>query len=266
MNSVGADPIAHTRIGAGTPLVLIHGLGARRELWEAVVPALAARHEVVLVDLPGFGESLPLPGPRPPSPVALADALADFFSRQGMERPHVAGNSLGGWVALELARRGAARSTAAISPAGFGNDRETAFMRVSLVLARRSVRALRPVLPFLTAHPFGRAALGAQFFARPWRVPGELTLRTLRGFGECPGFHPTLREMVAARFTGGEEIDVPVTIVWGDRDRLLLPRQAPRAVRAIPGARLVELPGCGHCPFWDDPAAVARALLDGAAP
>jgi pimeloyl-ACP methyl ester carboxylesterase len=136
-------------------------------------------------------------------------------------------------------------------------------MRSSLVLSRRSLRALWPVVPRLTRSAAGRGAIGLQFFARPWRVPADLMLRTVRSFAEAPGFHPTLREMAANRFTGGEEISVPVTIAWGDRDFLLLPRQGRRAARAIPHARLEELSGCGHCPFWDDPEAVAATLLAG---
>ena len=75
--------IAHARTGSGTPLVLVHGVGARREMWDPVVPALAARHEVVAVDLPGFGESPPLTAPQSPSPPALAAALASWFAEAG---------------------------------------------------------------------------------------------------------------------------------------------------------------------------------------
>ena len=79
----------------------------------------------------------------------------------------------------------------------------------------------------------------------------------------APWFDEMLDAILSDHFTGGEQIGVPVTIAWGEKDRLLLPRQAPRAARAIPSARAVTLRGCGHAPTYDDPRQVARVLLDG---
>ena len=88
--------LAFTRSGAGAPLVLLHGIGSSRQAWDPVVPVLA-------VDLPGFGESRPLSPRTEPGPAALAAAVAGLLDELGVTDPHVAGNSLGGWVALELA-------------------------------------------------------------------------------------------------------------------------------------------------------------------
>src|SRR2546423_1572190 len=119
--------LEHFRAGRGDPLVLIHGIGLYWGVWEPVLPQLAAGHDVIALDLPGFGGSDPLPEAQAPTVEALADAVAAFLAGLGIERPHVAGNSLGGGIALELARTGRARSVTALSPVGFYNDRELKF-------------------------------------------------------------------------------------------------------------------------------------------
>lgn len=258
--------LAHARTGAGEPLVLLHGIGATSELWDPVVPAAAARHEVIAVDLPGFGGSAALDPTTSPSAAALAAAVHEFLRAEGVERPHVAGNSLGGWVALELARLGGARSVTAFSPAGFASAAERRFIDASFKLTRRTLRALRPVAWRLARSPVARTLLSLQFFARPWLIPADVALRAQQVFLAGPGFDATLAELGRSAFTSGEEIAVPVTVAWGTRDRLLLPRQARRAAQVIPHARVVPLPGCGHVPFWDDPELTARVLLEGATP
>lgn len=95
--------LAFGRSGAGAPLVLLHALGLSRHTWDPVVPALAELFDVIAVDLPGFGGSEPLPDGVEPSPAALAGAVAELLDELGVTAPHLAGNSLGGWVALELA-------------------------------------------------------------------------------------------------------------------------------------------------------------------
>ena len=95
--------LAFTRRGAGAPLVLLHGLGSSRRAWDPVVPALAERFDVLAVDLPGFGDSKPFPPQLEPHPAALAAAVDGLLEDLGIDAPHLVGNSLGGWVALELA-------------------------------------------------------------------------------------------------------------------------------------------------------------------
>src|ERR1700722_7466455 len=109
--------IAYDRIGAGPPLVLLHPLGADRRVWDPIAGSLGATHEGIAVDLPGFGQSPPLQRTTP-TPRALADAVAALLGELGIERPHVVGNSLGGWVALELALAGGAGRITAIAAAG----------------------------------------------------------------------------------------------------------------------------------------------------
>ena len=112
------DPIHLVRRGAGPPLVLLHGIGGEACVWDPVIDALAAHHDVLALDLPGFGRSAPLPDGVAPTPEALAAAVARRLQAEGLSDAHVAGNSLGGWIALELAKAGHARSVTGLCPAG----------------------------------------------------------------------------------------------------------------------------------------------------
>jgi pimeloyl-ACP methyl ester carboxylesterase len=255
----------HYRAGRGEPLVLIHGIGSRWQMWEPVIDRLVARHDVIALDLPGFGASaMPVPG-TPPGVDSLASLVLGFLDEIGVRRPHVAGNSLGGLLALELARRGAAQSANAISPAGFASRPEMAVARASLWLSVRTARWLAPRADAMLSTRGGRALALSLFVARPSRMPAADAAASVRALAGAPWFDATLPALRPWQFTSDEKIDVPVTIAWGDKDRLLLPRQAGRAALAIPSARLVTLRGCGHVPTTDDPDQVTQVLLDGAA-
>ncbi len=259
-------PFHHLRSGRGAPLLLLHGVGHHLQAWDPVVPALAEGFEVVALDLPGFGRSAPLQAGVRPTVQAYARAVAGWLSEAGLGRPHVAGNSLGGAIALELTRLGAVRTATAIAPAGFWTPAERRYAQRSLGVLADVPRPVRPVLRAAARHAAGRAVLGAQLFARPWRIPPEEFVATLDDAWASPALSPTLDALDAYAFARGGELDgVPVTVAWGTRDWLLLAgRQAPRARRSLPGARHVALPGLGHAPFHDDPALVAATVRDGA--
>jgi pimeloyl-ACP methyl ester carboxylesterase len=226
-----------------------------KEVWRPVVPLLERSRDVISVDLPGFGDS----PPGPDTVEGLADAVAAFADSLGLDGFHVAGNSMGGAVALELAAAGRVRSACAISPAGFfGNDRERAYGRSLLAATRGMAVALAPIAGPLTRNAVARTAMSSHATARPWRVPpGDAALWT-RLFAHSPGFWPLLRTTPDWR---PRPSVVPTTVAWGDRDRVLIySRQAPRARRILPAARHVTLQGCGHVPTWDDPEQVAQAI------
>jgi pimeloyl-ACP methyl ester carboxylesterase len=255
-------PLNYHRAGTGEPLVLIHGIGSRWQMWEPVLERVAERREVIALDLPGFGAS-----PMPPVGTAagldsLSRLVAEFIAEIGLERPHVAGNSLGGWIALELAKQGLARSATALSPAGFHTRPESVFQRSSLWLMVRSARLLAGRADRLVASPRRRKIMFGQVVARPELIPSRDAAESVRALAGAPWFDATLAALITDRFKGGERIDVPVTIAWGERDRLLIfSRQAPRARRLLPRARHVVLHGCGHVPTWDDPDTIVRELL-----
>ena len=254
----------HVREGAGPPLVLLAGIGMSGAAWRPVVPRLAAERDVWSVDLPGFGHSQAFAAGDPCGIEALTDAAERFLGEAGLRRPHVAGNSLGGAVALELGRRDAVASVTALSPAGFAGRAGQQFAGRSLDLTHRLGSLLRPVAPRVLKRPRLRRLLYAQMFARPERLaPGD-AYALLETMLDGQGFHDVLTALDGNRFEG--EIGVPVTIAWGTRDALLLPAQALRARRLLPDARHVWLHGCGHVPMSDDPEQVARVLLQGSRP
>lgn len=252
-------PLNHHREGSGEPLVLIHGTGSQWQVWQPLIERLAPHRDVIALDLPGFGESPPLDEPVV-TPPRFADAVVDFLDELGLERPAVGGNSLGGTIGLELARRGRASSVVAISPAGFWTPREQRWCVTRLRLESRLARGLLDRAPRLPHNPVARTLLGAGLVGKPWRMPGDAAAGAFVNFGHAPGLWQTTEGLLRYTFSAGEEIGVPVTVMWGDRDYLLLPRQAPRAERVIPRARLVRLPGAGHVPSWDAPDEIADVL------
>jgi pimeloyl-ACP methyl ester carboxylesterase len=254
------------RAGSGEPLVLLHGIGSRWEVWQPVLARLEAERDVIAPDLPGFGAS-PMPSRgTPPGVESLTRMVCEFLDELELTAPHVGGNSLGGWIALELAKRGRARSATALSPAGFQNGVEAVFQKSTMATTVRLARLARPRARMLMAPALVRRIVFAQLTAHPERIPPADAAAHLRALARAPWFDETLTAINSERFGGGERIAVPVTIAWGERDRLLLPRQAARAQRAVPSARVLTLRGCGHVPTYDDPDQVARVLLEGSSP
>ncbi|MFH8976824.1 alpha/beta fold hydrolase [Streptomyces sp. NPDC017890] len=255
--------LAYARAGAGEPLLLLHGIGHHRQAWDPVVDILATEREVIAVDLPGFGQSTALPPGLPHDLPTTTAVLHAFCAALGLDRPHVAGNSLGGLLALELGRENLVRSVTALSPAGFWTQAERRYAFGVLTGMRRTARSLPlPLVERLSRTAVGRTALTSTIYARPGRRSPEAVVAETLALARAEGFAETLRAGRSVRFTD-DVPGVPVTVAWGDRDRLLLSRQGIRAKRTIPRARLVRLPGCGHVPMNDDPALVARVLLDG---
>jgi pimeloyl-ACP methyl ester carboxylesterase len=264
---VSRVPVNHVRAGRGEPLVLVHGIGHHLQGWDPVARILRDEFDVLAVDSPGFGRSAPLPAGVPPTVASYADAFAAWFGELGLERPHVAGNSMGGAIALELARRGAVRTATAISPAGFWSDGERRFCQLSLAALTGVPGPARPLVRRLAGTAAGRTALGGQLFARPWRMPGAEFQSVLDDAWGSPVFAEVLAAFDDYDFAHGEELpaDVPVTVAWGSRDHLLLyGPQARRARERLPQATHVTLAGLGHTPFFDDPGLVAGAIRAGA--
>jgi pimeloyl-ACP methyl ester carboxylesterase len=243
----------YERRGRGEPLVLIHPLGAELVVWEPVLERVARERDVIALDLPGFGASAPLQNGALPTPQVLAGSVAAFLDEVGLGRVHVAGNSLGGWVALELAKSGRALSVAGLCTAGFWKrplgPRPGADMR-------RLGRALMPVMPTLLRSERGRRLVLSGSIAKPDLVPPAAAERLVRAYVTSPGFERANEAMRSAVFSGFEQIRAPVTLAWGERDRLVA---RPRTT--VPGWRSVTLHGCGHIPTWDNPSQVARVLL-----
>jgi pimeloyl-ACP methyl ester carboxylesterase len=249
------------RGGFGAPLLLIHGIGHTWRGWKPMLPLLEERFEVLAVDLPGFGYSDPFPPGVDSTPEALADAVEDEMARAGFDRAHIAGNSLGGWVGLELARRGRAETVTAISPAGLQNRRECDW-GVGLLRGMRWAARNAPPPPFLLQSSADRVLAAGPSNARGWKKDPELLAVETELFASSAGFDATLPHVMDAQPRGLTTLDVPVLILWGTLDVVLLPRQGRRFERLIPGAELRYVRGVGHTPMSDAPEELAEAIAE----
>ncbi|MEV6967442.1 alpha/beta hydrolase [Hamadaea sp. NPDC051192] len=248
--------LSHHRGGSGELLVLIHGIGGTWQLWRPILPALESRFEVLAVDLPGFGGS---PVGVGADVAAFADAVAELAGRPC----HVVGSSLGGGVALELGRRGVAQSVTAFAPIGFWGSLGRRWCQASVETGHRLARVLGPSLPRLAATAAGRTVLFGLFYGRPSRIDPVTGLDDARALAAAPGFGAARAAFAQHRFGDPAALaGIPVTIVWGSRDLILPVRQAGRAAAALPSARHVRLPGCGHLPFGDDPDACVQLITE----
>ena len=250
--------LAYTRTGAGAPLVLLHGIGSSRRAWDPVIPALAGRFDVIAVDLPGFGDSGPLPPGAEPRPAALAAAVARLLDDLGVTAPHVAGNSLGGWVALELAGLRPVASLALLSPAGLWRGDVPLYDLASLRASRWLARHATGLLSRLVNYRLGRALVLGQTHGRPFSISPGYARTAIRALGTSPGFDATLKATIRG-YRSGPPIGAPVTVAFGSRD-LLLRRRCRHLDELPPGTRPGSLPHCGHIPMADNPAAVTALI------
>lgn len=243
--------------------MLVHGLGAGWRSWSPVIDELAEHREVIAVDLPGFGETPPLAGEV--SIATLTDSLADFLREQGLDGVATAGQSMGGRIVLELARRGVGGDTVALDPGGFWTDRQRVVFGATLRPSVALVRVLRGKLPLLLSSPVGRTALLAQLSARPWALSRETVLPDVRGLADSPSTGAALTALITGpKQEGAPAGTVPgrVTIGWGRRDLVTVPSQAARAAELFPDAVVHWFERCGHFPQWDAPQEAVRLILD----
>jgi pimeloyl-ACP methyl ester carboxylesterase len=244
--------------GRREPLLLLHGLGGSKGIWAPVIGVLEAEREPLAIDLPGFGAEPPLAAQVEPSAANLAAAVHERCLELGIERPHVAGNSLGGWVALELGRAGWATSVTALSPAGLWR----APIGERRVNTQLWARRLRPLVAMALYNRGLRERMLATFAAHPDRIPAKAGRELVLGWIDANGYDGANRAMRTHVFDPVGYPEIPVTLAWGELDRLVGP---PRPERRPAGARYFALPGVGHTPTWDDPELVAQILLEGSA-
>ena len=254
--------VAFERCGAGERLLLIHGTGGSRAHWRPLVDLLAPHRELVLVDLPGHGGSDPPPAGIPHTPIAYAQLLARLLDELGTDNPHVAGNSVGGWTALELAKMGHARSAVALAPAGLWPKRDPWRCVIQLKSQHTLGRIFAPLTPSLMRSSLGRTLLLRGTVAKPRQMPAEAAIELATTFARTPSFDKHLAATRRERFRDGHGIEVPVTVAWGDKERLI-PAKARRRDELPAHTHFVTLPDCGHIPMWDDPQLVADTILDG---
>jgi pimeloyl-ACP methyl ester carboxylesterase len=260
--------ISRERRGSGRPIVFVHGIGSRWQVFEPILDRIAERHEVVAVDLPGFGASSSVDGVEP-GPRGYATWLAEWLAAEGIDRPHLVGNSMGGGIALELGRQGVASGVTAFSPVGFWGEAGIRWTQGLITAMRAAARTAGPVLDRAVGHSVGRVALLSPMFGHPTRVEPAAARADLAGLAAAPAYRAARDDFSNYRLSAADDpgrlASIPVTIAWGTRDVVLLHRtQSARARTVLPFARHVDLVGCGHLPFNDDPHACARIVLEDA--
>jgi pimeloyl-ACP methyl ester carboxylesterase len=253
------------RAGSGTPLLLLHGVGAIWRAWSPVVPYLEQHHDVIVPTLAGHGGGPPLDPQVAPSVQALADALEGELDRLGLQKVHIAGNSLGGWLGMELARRGRARSLVLFSPAGAWRSQRSIELRANAI--RLSVGAFGRYASradAIAANALLRWPLLAAQVAHPNRVPPQELAAYIRAGADAPVVVPLLRQIPLRQVQPlPVDRDYPVRLVWADRDRVLpFAGFGSAMLERIPGAELIRLRDVGHVPMSDDPARVAELILE----
>lgn len=240
----GPQPVtvSYARVGSGEPLLLLHGIGHHRQAWDPVVDLLATERDVIAVDLPGFGASPALPDGLAYDLPTTAAVFGAFCEAMELERPHVAGNSLGGLLALELGRAKLARSVTALSPAGFWSEAERRYaFGVLLTMRQISRRLPLPLVRQLSRSAAGRTMLTSTIYARPHRRSPEAVVAETLALARATGFDATLTAGSTVRFTD-DLPGIPVTVAWGTRDMLLVRRQGCAPSSSSPG------PGWCGCP------------------
>jgi pimeloyl-ACP methyl ester carboxylesterase len=256
----GAGLLAGERAGSGEPLLLLHGIGTTRADFATLIPRLAGRYDVLAVDLPGHGGSPPLG--RGHTVAALAGAVEADLDARGLGTVHVLGNSLGGRIALELARRGRARSVVALAPSGLALPAERVAQASLLAGGHLALRALRGVVPALAGPTITRAALMGPLRAWPWAATATEARALGEGLGGAARFWETLAWTVLADLPRGlDAIGCPVTLVQGGLDPVA-PGHAARYLPLVPGARLRWIPDAGHAAHGDHPGITARIVRE----
>ncbi|GAA1087139.1 alpha/beta fold hydrolase [Pseudonocardia alni] len=253
---------AHHVGGSGEPLLLLHGMTSSWRAWKPLLPMLEEHHEVWAVTMPGH-----LDGPSMPegefSMDLMVDALVEELDALGVpERPHVVGNSLGGWAALELARRGRARSVVGLSPAGAWSVPSDLYR---LLVVFRLGALLAGWAPMRTLASCGaiRRLLLLTVAEHADRYTADEVAELFDDLAGCTILEPLLS---AARMdtaiTPFEQLPCPVRVAWAGSDRTIpYGRYGRPLMDAVPGAELVVLPGVGHVPMVDNPALVAWTIL-----
>jgi pimeloyl-ACP methyl ester carboxylesterase len=260
-----ATPVPYHH-GVGEPLVLLHGFTDTWRGWTPVLPALSRHHEVYAWSLPGHLAGDPWDRSVPVSITACVDVVERQLDALGLDQAHLVGNSLGGWLALELAARGRALSVVGVCPAGGwepGSPEEGAtaryFRRNQLLL-----RYFSRVLPLMSRHPLLRRIALWDVVSDGRKVTPAAALGLFEGALECAIVSDVLKIVqTGGTFADLGPIDCPIEILYGSKDRLLRwPKHYTRMERMLPDAKWVRLDGLGHLPMWDSPDVVANAILE----
>jgi len=252
------------RGGSGPPLVCLHGITDSWRTWQLVLPDLERRFDVCAPTLPGHAGGPPIEGTVDEE--LFVHAVERAMDEAGFATAHLAGNSLGGYLALKLAERGRARSVVAFAPGGGWVAGDESFLDTldANARAREAAVASAPHAAAIAATPEGRRRAMAAIAENGEDLPPELVAHLMVAAARCDAVYAMVDH---ARRHGWSlnagRIDCPVRVVWGTEDRLLpWPRAAERYRRDwLPHADWVVLDGVGHAPQLDVPLVAAQLIL-----
>ena len=250
------------RGGSGTPLVLLHGFTDTWRTWDLVLPELERHHDVLAPTFLGHAGADPISGELDTG--TLADHVERQMDDAGFETAHIAGNSLGGYLALQLASRGRARSVVAFAPAGGWAKGDESY-KVTLghfTEMKALLQWAAPNAAQIVSTPEGRSKAAGIYVSNPENIPPELLAHQIQGAAECDATEPLIAH---ARQEGwpldASKVECPVRFVWGTEDQILRwPNTASRFRQDFPTADWIELDGVGHCPQLDVPTEAAQLI------
>ena len=242
-------------------ILLIHGMGSASTAWQPIVEDLETFFTVVTVDLPGHGLT-PMDETQPMDPKALAHSVFATMQTLGLEKFHVVGNSLGGWIALEMAAMNpsAIASVTGLAPAGLWLKPFVA-RYPSTAIARIMASSLKVVSPLLLHYEWARK-IGFENVSPRWReFSYELCLEATNAMATAAGYYPAWDALLRKRFDQNVSESIPVTVIFGDSDRTL-PAATCQERSLVPAhTKWMILPECGHAPMWDHPTDVIEQIL-----
>jgi pimeloyl-ACP methyl ester carboxylesterase len=230
-----------------------------------VLPALERHHDVLAPTLLGHAGGPPL-GDRELTRDLLPDMLEQAMDEAGFETAHIVGNSLGGYMALQLAARGRARSVVALAPGGGWADGDESYKAIAefFPALQEQVRQIAPHADRLLQSPEGKRRATLYTTVNYEHIPSELLAHQTRAVAACEGVVPMSEFPVREGYhLDAERITCPVRVVWGTEDKLLQWPSAAIRFRDdwLPHADWVVLDGVGHCPQLDVPLETAQLIL-----
>ncbi len=254
------------RAGSGEPVVLLHGFTGTWHHWRPILAELVGRYDVIAPTLAGHAGG-PAFEADELSLEAAADHLTGHLDDLGVETAHIVGNSMGGALGIELAKRGRARSVVALAPGGGWEPGHPEAQRLAKFFTRtlKLTRAAAPRAPRIMARPGARRLAFRDIMRHGELVQPADAVDLLRESLQC-----SVSEQVIASLQAGtpvlkdlDRVAAPVLLAWPQYDRILpMALHSPRLRREIPGNEFRVLPGCGHVPMWDDPRLVTRTITD----
>ncbi len=242
-------------------ILLIHGMGSASTVWKPITADLNSTFTVVTVDLPGHGVT-PMDPDQQMDPKSLATAVLETMESLGVSKFHVVGNSLGGWIALEMAAMNpsAISSVTGLAPAGLWLNPFATRSPIT-VIPRFVISRLKFASPLLLRFQWVRR-IGFKNVSPQWRdFSHELCVDAFMAFASASGYYPAWDAFLGKRFEKDVPESVPVTVIFGDSDRTLPAATCQERSLAPAHTKWLIFSESGHAPMWDRSSEIISEIL-----